>query len=65
MAGLESWGVPYLAPYTPYEPTGRGDAILRRDISFQRTRPPFLKPQDKYRLPKDGDEKETANETKS
>lgn len=52
LAGLESWGVPYMAPYAPYEPTGQGDAILRREFSFQRTRPPFLKPQDKHRLPR-------------
>lgn len=64
LASLESWGVPYLAPYAPYQPKGLGDAILRRSIPFQKTRPQFLKPLDEQRLPDDVDRKETTDETK-
>ncbi|MGI6129364.1 MAG: spore germination protein [bacterium] len=63
LAGLESWGVPYLAPYAPYQPVGQGDTILRRSFPYQRTRPPFLKPLDEHRMPEDVDQKETADET--
>lgn len=63
LAGLESWGVPYLAPYAPYQPAGQGDAVLRRSVPFQKTRPQFLQPLDEQRLPDDVNKKETTDET--
>ena len=65
LAGLESWGIPYMAPYAPYDPTGQGDTVLRRDFLFQRTRPRFLKPLDRYRLPGSGFDKEGRDGTQS
>ncbi len=50
LANLTSIGYPYLAPYAPQMPRDWKDLILRAPVTFLKTRPDMLHPQDKTRL---------------
>ena len=49
LAGLRSFGVPFLAPIGPWRP-GSADVILRDPYWRQESRPSFLRPLDLFRL---------------
>lgn len=65
LASLESVGVPYLAPYAPFQMEAQGDAVLRRSWPYLKERPAFLVPQDVERLPDDAGKEETSDEQKA
>ena len=49
LASLESFGVLYLYPFSPFELSGLKDSIIRSRLWKQRRRPSALKPQDNVR----------------
>lgn len=51
LTSLESFGVPYLAPYTPFYLEGQRDAIIRFPWNLLLRRPPELDVQDEWRQP--------------
>lgn len=46
MAGLESFGVPYLAPYAPFHPEVMADSWVRGPATSETRRPPAVSPKD-------------------
>lgn len=49
LASLESFGAPYLYPYSPYSTTDMKDSLVRKPLWKMRTRPAVLVPQDRVR----------------
>ncbi|HUC93794.1 MAG TPA: spore germination protein [Paenibacillus sp.] len=54
LCSLKSFGVPYLAPLTPFRFRDLKDSVIRAPMIFMRRRPLALQPQDPYRMAKQG-----------
>ncbi|EXX88880.1 spore gernimation protein [Paenibacillus darwinianus] len=54
LCSLKSFGVPYLAPLTPFRFRDLKDTVIRAPMIFMRSRPLALQPQDTYRMKKQG-----------
>lgn len=62
MCGLQSMGIPFMAPVAPFTPADQKDIIIRLPLQSMRSRPRFVSSKDKKRMETDEENRGDLNE---